>query len=247
MSGGAGTMDENIMRRIGADGDSDVHPARNLLPFCHARAAAGARHHIEGGGHGMGLALRRGLAHLFAIVLRAVLLALPVHACTGGVVDLHAVGAAVALAGLRVLRDDRGQRDEASAVERPALQDGEIEQREVVALDDFLAWPAGDPLGKELPHLGQHGQHFDLVQKALRRLHVHEVLDALGDFIQRIHLERQPHAALGTELVNQQLGAGIAFDVLEEQRWTAGTVFAARPPLGDAVGDLGDLQHRIGF
>ena len=55
------------------------------------------------------------------------------------------------------------------------------------------------------------------------------------------------HAALGAELVDQQLRAGIAFDVFEQQRRAARTVLAARSPLGDAVGDLGDLQDRIGF
>ena len=169
------------------------------------------------------------------------------HAGAALVVHLHAIGAGVTLACLRIFGDHRGQRDEASAVLRPALQDGKIEQREVVALDDFLAGTAGNFLGEKLAHLGQHGQHLDFVEQPLRRLHVHEVLDPIGDLVERVHIERQPHAAFGAELVNQQLGSGMTFDVFEEQRRPAGTMLAARPPFGDPVGDLGDLQDRIGF
>ena len=177
----------------------------------------------------------------------AMLLALPVHAGAALVVDLHAIGADVALAGLRIFRDHRRQGDEAAAIERPALQDRKIEQREVVVPDDFLARARRNFLGKELAHLGQHGQHLDFVEQALRRLHVHEHLDAIGNFVQRIDIERHAHAVLGAELVDEQLRAGIALDVLEEQRRAARAVNAARSPLGDAVGDLGDLQDGIGF
>ncbi len=134
--------------------------------------------------------------HLLAIVLGSLLLALPVHARAVGTIHLEPIGPRISLAGLRIFGDDRRQGDEASAVQRPALQDGKIEQRKVVALDDFLAGAGGNFLGKELAHLGQHGQHLDFVENALRRLDVHEVLDTFSDFVERIHVERHAHAAL---------------------------------------------------
>src|SRR5208283_4698474 len=106
----------------------------------------------------MRFARRHSLAHLFAIMFRAMLLTLPMHAGAATVVDLHAISPDVALAGLRVLGDDRGQRDESPPVQWPALQDGKIQQREIVALDDFLTWPTRDFLGEEFSHLGEHRQ-----------------------------------------------------------------------------------------
>ena len=82
---------------------------------------------------------RAARAHGIAIVLGGDFLALPVHAGGALVVDLHAVHADVALAGFRIAGDDAGQRDETAAILRPALQNGKVEQREVVALDHFLA------------------------------------------------------------------------------------------------------------
>ena len=180
-------------------------------------------------------------------MLGALLLPLPVHAGGALVVHLHAIHADVALARLRIAGDHGRQRDEASAVFGPALQDGKIEQREVALLDDFLARAGGDFLGKELAHLGQHGQHLDLVEQTLRRLHIHEHLDAIGDLVERIDFKRQTHAPLGAELVDEDFRSGMSLDVFKQQRRAARAVLAARPPLGDAVGDLGDLQDRIDF
>ena len=75
----------------------------------------------------MGFAGRRGLTHFFTIMLGPLLLALPVHAGATFVVYLHAIGTGIAFAGLRIFRDYGRQRDEASAVLGPALQDGKIQ------------------------------------------------------------------------------------------------------------------------
>ena len=104
---------------------------------------------------------------------------------------------------------------------------GKSQQREIVALDDFLAGAGGDSLGKELAHLRQHGEHLYFVEKALRRLYVHEGADAVGDFVEGINLQRQIHAAGGAELVDQDLRAGMAFDVLEQE---GGAACARRLP-----------------
>ena len=65
-------------------------------------------------------------------------------------------------------------------------------------------------------------------------------------------LQREVHPARRTELVDQNLVSGMAFDVFEQDRRTARRctfefrmvpVGAAR--LGDSIGDLGYFQHRI--
>jgi hypothetical protein len=81
-------------------------------------------------------------------------LPLPMRACGFGVVYLEAVHAYVALAGFWVAGDDAGEGNEASRVLRPALQDGEIEERKIVSLDDFFAGAGGDDLGKKLSSFG---------------------------------------------------------------------------------------------
>ncbi len=60
-------------------------------------------------------------------MLGGYLLALPVHACGFGVVDLHAVHAYVPLAGFRVASDDAGEGDEGASVLRPGFQDRQFE------------------------------------------------------------------------------------------------------------------------
>ena len=72
-------------------------------------------------------------------MLGGYLLPLPVHAGGLAVVDLHAIHSDVALARARVAGDDAGQGDEAAAVVRPALEDREIVEVEVLAPDHFLA------------------------------------------------------------------------------------------------------------
>ncbi len=131
--------------------------------------------------------------------------------------DLHAVHADVALAGSRVAGDHTGHGDETSGVFGPALENGKPVERElgVILADHFLAGPGRDRLREELAHLGQHGKHFDFVQKSLGGLDVHKLANAPGDFVERVHFERQLHAARRAELVDQDLLPGVSFDVLE--------------------------------
>ena len=129
-------------------------------------------------------------------------LALPVHTSRTLVIDLHAVHAYVAFPRFRIARNHARQRNEPSSVPGPALQDGKIEQGKIVALDHFFAWARGHGFWEELAHLGEHGQHFYFVEKALRRLNIHEGADAIGNFVQRIHFKRQSHAASGAKLID---------------------------------------------
>ena len=59
---------------------------------------------------------------------RADFLELPVHAGGAVVVNLDAIHADVALAGVGIFGDDAGERDETAAVKRPAFLDGEVEE-----------------------------------------------------------------------------------------------------------------------
>ena len=71
------------------------------------------------------------LAHLLGetVVLRAPLVPLPVHAGRPVVVDLHAVRADVAHAGLGVFRENHRQGDVRTAVVRPAGQNRDLVER----------------------------------------------------------------------------------------------------------------------
>src|SRR5882762_8963 len=148
-------------------------------------------------------------------------LALPMHAGGFLVIHLNAVNADVALAGFRIACDHTWERNEASGIIGPALKNGKVEQREFVFEDDFLARAGGDGLRKELAHLSQHGEHFYFVEESLRRLHVHEMANAVRDFIQRIDFESEFHATLRAELIDEHLRTGVALYILEEQRWPA--------------------------
>ncbi len=144
-------------------------------------------------------------------------LALPVHAGGGGVINLDAVHPGVALACFRIAGDHAWQRDEPAAILRPALQDGKIQQREIFFLDDLFARAGGNDLGEELAHIGEHGQHLQLFQKAFRRLHVEQLADALGNFVQGIDAKSHLHAALRAELVDQHRNAIPAFNIFKQQ------------------------------
>src|SRR5579883_2087111 len=138
-----------------------------------------------------------------------------------------------------------------SVMKRPAsfgqhCRMGETGQGEVVPRDDFLASTGFDRPGEELAHLGEHGEHFDFVKEALRGFDVYEPANAVGDLVERVDVEGQTHTALGAELIDEKLRAGVAFDVLEQERGAAKTVFRAAR-FADAISDLGDFENGVGF
>ena len=110
-----------------------------------------------------------------------------------------------------------------------------------------LHGPVETVLRKELTHFGEHGQHFDFVEEALRRLHVHELANAVGDFVEFVDFKSEIHAAGGAELIDQNLRAGVALDVLEKQRRAAGCGRPASIIFADAIGYFGDLENGIDF
>ena len=166
-------------------------------------------------------------AEVFAGVLGGYLLTLPVHAGGVAVVYLHAVHAEVALAGFGIAGGDAGEGDEAAAVSGPGLEDGEFQDVDVVAAaDDFFAGSlAGvDDFGKEAADFGELWEKLELVEHAGGGDGVEEGVDALGDVVEGVDFEGETHAAFAAELVHQDVGAGIAGDVFEEERGTAGAV-----------------------
>src|SRR4029077_1653032 len=143
---------------------------------------------------------------------------------------------------------DTRQGDESASVFGPALEDGEIQQREIVALDDFLARTSRNSLRKKLPHLREHGKHFYFIEEALRGFHVHKCANTVGDFVEGFDVQGQLHAAVRPELVDQNLGSRMSFDVLEKKSGTTGLASRRRlfpRILADAIGDLCDLEDGI--
>ena len=171
-----------------------------------------------------------------AVVFGALFVGLPVHAGGAFVEDLHAVHAAVALAGFGVAGEDHGQGDEGAAVIGPAGEHGVIVQGEVVVFDDFLAGAAGDDFREEGTHFGELGEHFELAEEAFGHAHFEVFGDAFGDVIDGIDLERDFHAAHAGEGVDEDGDAGAA-GFFEKQGGAA--VFDG------AVSEFGDLEFRI--
>ena len=101
-----------------------------------------------------------GIAYRLAVMFGRHFLSLCVKAEGVFVVDLEAVHAYVAFAGVGVAGDYARKGDEAAGILRPALEDGEIQQGEIVALDYFFAGAGGDGLGEKLSGFGQEWEHF---------------------------------------------------------------------------------------
>ena len=246
--------------RVGADGNGDLHLAGGAIALRLDGTSGRSCHDVDGGGSPTQAKRRLGwgtlgvgtcLTHVVAVVFGGHFLALPVHSGGALVVDLHTIHSDIPFASFRIAGDDAGQGDEASPVLGPALQDGEIEEREIVALDDFFAGAGRNRLREKLAHLGEHGEHFDFIEETLGRFDVREGADAVGDLIEFVDIEREAHAAGRAELVDQEFGAGIALQVFEEKRFAANdavfilAVFAFA--FGNAVGNLCDFQDRISF
>ncbi len=227
-------------------------------------AARGTVGNVDGSAGGVGHdgnargfhVLRTGgscVAKSFAVVFRGDFLALPVHAGCFAVVNLHAVHADVAPAGARVAGVHAGQRDEAAAIVRPALENGKDVEVEVVAQDDLLTRCVfgSNGLGEGAGERAELRQHFELVEEALGRLDVHQADDALRDFVEALDTERESHAALAAELVDEDSVAGMTLDVFKKQRRATGSIMGAfawrgraapGTDLADAIGYLGDLK-----
>ena len=212
------------------------------------RSAGRLRHGCHAGRPGIGIRSgRRCCPQRFAIVLRGYLLPLPVHAGGLAVVDLHAVHADVAPAVAGIARVHARQGDEPAPVMRPALEDGEDIEVEVVAENDLLA--AGlfgaHGLWKCAGQRAQLRQHLELVEQARGRLHVHQPPDALGNLVQPLDAESQRHAPLAAKLVDEHLVAGMALHVLKQQRRAAGSIIPCTA-LRAGTRSSANFRHAVG-
>ena len=137
-------------------------------------------------------------------MLGAVLVSLPVHGCGAFVEDLHAVHAAVALSRLRILAEDQGHGDEAAAVPGPALENGEIQQRELSRLDDLLADTPAHHLRRQGRQFGELGKQFQLVHRTRGGLQVQQGLDPIRNLIHGIDSQGQIHPVVGAKGINEE-------------------------------------------
>jgi hypothetical protein len=68
-------------------------------------------------------------------------------------------------------------------------------------------------------------KHFQLFEKAFGGFDFEECADAVGDFVEGaavgVEAEGELHAAFAAELIDEDARAGMAFDVFEEEGWTA--------------------------
>lgn len=51
----------------------------------------------------------------------------------------------------------------------------------------------------------------------MRRFEIHEDADAIAKFVERIDAESEFHASFRAELIDEDLRAGMVFDVLKEK------------------------------
>ena len=172
------------------------------------------------------------------------LLALPVHAGSALVIHLHAIHANVSFSRSGITRDHTWQRNESSAILRPAFQNGKVEQREIAFLDDLLTGTRRDHFGEQLTHIRQHRKHLQLFEEAFRGLHVQQLADSSCDLIKRINAKRQLHPLLGAKLIDQELGARMSLQLLEEQ---SGAARSGNLRFRYAVGNFSNFENWIYF
>src|SRR5207244_11058510 len=96
---------------------------------------------------------------------RSTLVNLPVHAHGLPIIDLDAIHADVALVCERVFAVAHGQSNKASAIVRPAFEDGEHIDVEILGENDFLAGSMGYCPRSYTCKFCQFGQQFDLVDQ----------------------------------------------------------------------------------
>ncbi len=247
-SGGAGTMAENVV----AGSVPMATATSNRDPFSLPSATCGrppigpsgmrdrAARRLRHRGHARRLLAElpaarvrnRRIAQGFAVVLRGHLLPLPVHAGGLAVVHLHPIHADIAFAGARIARVHARQRDEPPAIVRPALQNRKRVQVEAcsrritslhrasLALTVFgNALVSAPSCGSILSLSNRPSGAFTFISPEMR----------VRNFLDPLHAQRQRHAPLAAELVDQHLVPRMPFHVLEQQRRTAGRILGSLP------------------
>jgi hypothetical protein len=172
-----------------------------------------------------------------AEVARPGLVDLPVHRGGAAVDALHPVHPDVAGTGVGILGDDVGQREERSAVCRPARHHGERHEIDVVTeRDHLLASGARDPPRNGGSERRQLARHLGELARALRGARVDELLDGARVVLEIFDAERARHATPRAVRIDEERKPR-ALHVLEEE---------GRPArLHRPIGDLGDLEVGI--
>src|SRR5439155_17828499 len=125
--------------------------------------------------------------------------------------------------------------DEGRRILRPAVLDRQ--QIEVWLIEhDLLPRAATHRLRHRVGESLELPEPAHLLDDALGRLHLEDVLEPRGDRVERLRAEREAHAALAAELVDEQRVTRPP-RVLEEEGRSAG--------LDGAVDDLRHLEERI--
>ena len=107
--------------------------------------------------------------------------------------------------GLRVVRDDRREGDERRGVAGPAVLDRQEVEIHVVAFEhDVVVGRTANGLRPRVGDRLQRLQAADLLGQALRRLHLEHRAELGGRVVEAVHPEREAHAPLGAELVDEQ-------------------------------------------
>ena len=148
---------------------------------------------------------------------------------------LEPIHANVAAASDGILRDHVGKRQVGATIVRPLeLDRQEVEIR--LGPDDLLAGTRAHDLGTRIRHAFEATKRLHLVLESLRRLEVEQLGNLVTNRIELVSAERQQHASLRAELVDQERDFR-TLDVAAQQGRTA--------TLERAVGDLRDLEIRI--
>ncbi len=108
--------------------------------------------------------------------------------------------------------DHAGQRNERPAILRPCRQHRQLAQVDILALQHTCLHGASArsiTFGKKLPTSASIGSSFSLSSRPVGVGGCKQRANALRDLVQRLHVKRQLHAALGAELVHQHTCAGM--------------------------------------
>ena len=139
-----------------------------------------------------------------AIVLGGILVEVPVHARGPLVVDLETVHAHVAPTRLGVAGEDQRQGDVAAGVERPALEDRQSLEVDLVAGEHhLLARPLLHYPGLQRRQVLESRQRPQLLPGAAGKIGRDERLHATGQLFIGTHAQGEAHALVAAELVDE--------------------------------------------
>src|SRR5689334_18413409 len=159
---------------------------------------------------------------------------------------LHAVTTDVARAAFRIASMDMGQGDEASAVLRPALEDGKIAQAEAYGflmldsrfsmvciqvrafridyLNNLLACRLADGFGSRVEEMNSLFQQRETFAKIRGRFGLEDELNFLGDFVDVLAAQCHGHAFTRTHGVDSHgklRNFAVDYRLLEQQSFPA--------------------------